>query len=71
MTAYAKRYFKVLVEAVGDQVSPIKYLLCRSPITTIINLGLSRLPSDCIFDLWIYIHGVAGSTFSSLSTKKV
>ena len=33
-------------EMVGDQVSPTISLFCKSPLTTILNFNLSRLPSD-------------------------
>ena len=32
------------MNAVGDQVSPTIYLFCKSPLTTILNLSLYRLP---------------------------
>ena len=40
-----KNYFKVLMEDVGDQVSPDNSLCCRYPLTKILNLSLSRLPT--------------------------
>ena len=36
-------------EMVGDQVSPTISLFFKSPLTTILNLSLYRLPSDWIF----------------------
>ena len=53
LTASAKKYFKVLMEAVGDQVSPTKYLLYIYLLTTIINFNLSILSSDLIL---LYKH---------------
>ena len=44
-TESTKKCFKSLVEAVGYQVFPTNSLFCRSPLTTILNLRLSRLPS--------------------------
>ena len=43
LAAYAKKYCKVLMEAVGDQVSPTISLFCRSPLTTILNLTCQDL----------------------------
>ena len=51
LVASVKKYFKVLMEAVGDQVSTTNSLFYRSPLTTILNLSLSRLPSDFILYL--------------------
>ena len=59
------------MEAVGDQVSPTNSLFFRSPITTILNFNLSRLPSDCIFSLYKSMHGVIGSPFFGYSTIKL
>ena len=67
----SKKYFKVLMEAVGDQVSPTISLFCRSPLTTILNLNLSRLPSDCIFALYTSMHGVTDSPYFWSSIRKV
>ena len=63
------KYVKVIIEAVGDQVSPTNYLFYRSPISTIISLSLSRLPSDCILYLQTSMHGVTGSSFSGSSKR--
>ena len=38
-------------EMIGDTWSPTIYLFCKSPLTTILNFNLSRLPSDWILDL--------------------
>ena len=62
---------KVLMEAVGDQVSPTDYLFCRSPITTIFNFNLSILPSDHIFTLYTCMHRVTGSPSFWSSIGKV
>ena len=51
--AYARKYFGFITDAVGDQVSPIKSLFFKCPLTTILNFNLSRLPSDFIF---LYSH---------------
>ena len=48
LTESAKKYFKVRMEAVGDQVSPTSSSFCRSPLTIIINFSLSTPPSDWI-----------------------
>ena len=53
LTAYSNKYFTVLMEAVGDQVSPFKYLFWRSPLNTILNFNFSILPSYWIF---LYKH---------------
>ena len=37
---------RVLMEAVVNQMSPIKSLFCRSPLTIILNFKFSRLLSD-------------------------
>ena len=70
LIAPAKKYFKFLMEAVGDQVSTIKSLFCRYTLTTIINFNLLRLPLDWIFYLYKSIHGVTWSNFSGSSTNK-
>ena len=58
------------MEADGDQVSPTSSLFCRSALTTIINLRLFRIPSDCILALLTYMHGVTGLSFSGSSSIK-
>ena len=40
LDASTKKCFKVLTEAVGDQVSPTITLFNRSPLTTILNFNL-------------------------------
>ena len=67
----AKKYFKVLIEAVGDQVSTIISLFCRSPLNTIITLNLSILPSYWIFALYTSMHGVTGSPLFWYSIRQV
>ena len=64
------KYFKVLMEAVGDQVSPTISLFCRSPVTTILNFNLSRLTSDWILAFYTYMHWVTGSPSFWSSTRK-
>ena len=61
LAASAKKYFKVLMEAVGDQVSPTISLFCRSPLTTILNFNLSSFSSDWILALYTSMHVVTGS----------
>ena len=48
---YAKKYFRVLIDDVVNQVYPIISLFCKYHFNTIINFNLSRLPSDFIFAL--------------------
>ena len=50
-------------EMVGDTWSPTIYLFCKSPLTTILNFNLSRLPSDWILGLYKSTHGVTGSPY--------
>ena len=59
------------IYAVGDQVSPIVSLLLKSPLTTILNFNLSRLPSDCMFALYKSIYGVTVYPLCGSSIKKV
>ena len=66
----SKKYFKVLMEAVGEQVSPTNSLFCRFPPTTIISFNLSLLPSDWIFFLYTSMHGVKVSLFFGSWTRK-
>ena len=66
-----KKYAKVLMEAVGDQVSPTISLLCKYHLNTIINFNLSRLPSYWILSLYISMHGVTGSPSFWSSIRKV
>ena len=53
----SRKYFRVLIYPVGDQVSRKISLFFNYPLTTILNFNLSILPSDCIFDLYTSIHG--------------
>ena len=70
LVIYYKKYFKLLMEAVGDRVSPTNSLFGRSPLTEILIFTLSRIPSDWIFALYTSMHGVTGLPFSwSLSRK--
>ena len=71
LAASAKKYFNLLMEDVGDQVSPTISLFCRYPLTTILNFYLSRLPSDWIFAFYASIHGITGSPSFWSSIKKV
>ena len=71
LDASVRKYFNVLMEAVGDQVSPTNSLFCRSPLTTILIFNLSRLPSDWIFTLYTSMHGVTGSPSFWSSIRKV
>ena len=70
MNSSARIYFKFLMEAVGDQVSPTHSLFCRSPLTTILNFKLSRLPSDWIFALYTSMHVVTCSPSFWSSIRK-
>ena len=71
LVASAKKYFKVLMEAVGDQLSSTVSLFCRSPLTTILNFNSSRLPSYWIFAFYTTMHGVTGSHSFWSSIMKV
>ena len=71
LVASAKKYFKVLMEAVGNQVSPTNSLFCRSPLTTILNFNLSRPPSDWIVSFYTSMHGITGSPSFLSSIRKV
>ena len=71
LALYARKYFKVLMEDVGDQVSPTISLFWKSPLTTIIKFNLSRFPSDWILDLYTSMHGVTGSPYFWSSIRKV
>ena len=71
LASSARKYFKVLIEDVGNQVSPPISLFCKSPLTTIINFNLSRLPSDWILDFYTSMHGVTGSLYFLFSIRKV
>ena len=51
LEASNNKYFLVIVDDVGDQVSSFIYLFCESPPTKILNFNLSRLPLDCMFAL--------------------
>ena len=44
MEEYNRKYFIVLIDAIGYQVSPIISLFCKYSLTKIINLNLSRVP---------------------------
>ena len=71
LAASSNKYFKVLMVAVGYQVSQNISLFCRSTLTTIHNFNFSRLPSDWIFALYISMHGVIGSPSFWSSIRKV
>ena len=71
LASYAKKYFKAILEASGNQLSPTNFLFCRSPQTKILNFTLSRLPSDWISDFYTSMHGVIGSSFFGSSPIKV
>ena len=71
LVASAKKYFKVLMKAVGDQVSQTISLFCRSPLTIILYFNFSRLPSDWFFAFYTYMHGVTGSPSFWSSIRKV
>ena len=64
LSASTKKYFKFLIDAFVAQVSPIFSLLCKYPLTTIINFNLSRLPSDWIFASYTPINGFTGYILS-------
>ena len=51
LVASAKKYFLFLIDAVEAQVSPIISLFCKYYLNIILNLNLSRLPSDWVFAL--------------------
>ena len=42
----SKKYFKVIMEYFGVQLSPTNSLECRYPLTTILNYNFSRLSSN-------------------------
>ena len=71
LAASARKYFKFLMEAVGDQLSLTISLFYISPLTTVLNFNLSRLPSDWIFALYTSMHGVTGSPSCWYSIRKV
>ena len=71
LAASTKKYFKVLMEAVGDQVSQNNSFFWRSSLTKIFRSNLSRLQSYWIFALHTSIHGFTGSPFLGSSTRKV
>ena len=70
LVASTKKYFSVLMEAVGDQVSPTNSLFFRYPLTTILNFNLSRLLSYWILAFYTYIHIVTGSILFGSSIRK-
>ena len=51
------------------EVYPIISLFCNIPLTKIINLWLSRLPSDCTFSLYTFMNGVTGYLFLGSSIR--
>ena len=66
LEASARKYFRLLIDAAGDQATKIISLFFKPSLTTILNFKLSRLPSDCIFH---YTHSCMGSLDpTSLST---
>ena len=67
--ASTRKYFRVLIDSIGDQVSPIIYFFYKSPLTTIINFNLSIPLSDCTFSLYTSIHGVTGYPFLGSSIR--
>ena len=71
LVASDKKYFIFLMGAVGDQVPPTSSLFQRSPLTTIINFNLSRLPSDWVFAFYTSMHVNTGSSFFGYSTRNV
>ena len=71
LVASAKKYFKFVMEVVGDQVSQTISLFCKYPLTTILNFNLSRLPSYWILDLNTSMHIVTGSPYFLSSIRKV
>ena len=71
LAASDRKYYKVLMETVSDQVSPTIYLFYKYPLTTILNFNFSRLPSDWILALYTSMHGVTGSTSFLSSIRKV
>ena len=71
LEASPKKYFRVLIYDVGDQVSPTTYLFCTSPLTTILNFNLSRLPSYWIFSLHISTNGFNALPFYGSFIRKV
>ena len=71
LEASDKEYTRVLIGAVGYQVSPLISLFCKSPLTTIINLKLSRIPPDCIFALYTSMHEVTGYPLLGSSIRNV
>ena len=71
LSAYDRKYFKVLMEAVGDLVYPTISLFFKSPLTKILNFNLSILPLDWILAFYTSMHGVTVSPSFWSSTRKV
>ena len=71
LAASARKYFKLLMDAVGDQMSPTISLFWKFPLTTILNFNFSRLPSDWILALHTFMHVVTGSPSFWSSIRKV
>ena len=66
----ANKYFKVRMEAFGEEVSQNNPLFFRSCLTTILNVSWYRLPSDWMLYFYTCMHGVTGSPLSGYSTRK-
>ena len=58
---YDRKYFRLLIDAVGDQVSRMIYLFCNYPLSKILNFNLSRLLSDYLFAIYIPMQGITVS----------
>ena len=71
LEASDKKYFRVLIDAVGDLMSPLIYLLCKYPLTTIINFNLSIIKSDYVFTLFKSMHIVTGSPLPGSLIRKL
>ena len=67
----AKKYFRVLVNAVGYHVSPIISLLWKYHLNTIIKFNLSIIQSYWVFLLYTPMHGFSWYPFYGSSIIKV
>ena len=56
--AWARDILRLRNEAVGDHLSSVIFLSCKSPLTTNLHLSLSNDPSPFTFTLKVSIMGV-------------
>ena len=71
LEASANKYFRVLIDTIAYQMSPIIYLLCKSPLTATLNFNFLRLSIYWIFSLYTSMHGVTVSPFSGSPVKNI